>query len=73
MKLCQIGDILITVITKLDNLEIEQFHELEPRIVKKRKYVLSNGGANSSIGLDQSGDCCSVSCAGKKIQDFDQW
>ena len=30
-KLCEIRDILITVITKLDDLEIEWFHESEPR------------------------------------------
>ena len=50
----EIGNILMTIITKLDKLESEQSHKLKLKIAKRR-YVSSDGGANSSDAFIKPG------------------
>ena len=59
-ELHKINEFLMSILTRLDNLEGKQLHDPKPTKIKKRKYVASDEGTDSSDSLmndvDQSGE-----------------
>ena len=59
-ELHKINEFLMSILTRMDNLEGKQLHNPKPTRIKKRKYVASDKGTDPSDSLmndvDQLGE-----------------